>query len=175
MATGRKAITFIWNPFVISVGVASWAILAASLALLATVVLAPAVRQVNAAERQRNNMRATVALLNEKIAVQKRFVRAANTSPLLMERLASRQLNIERPDQQILPLGAAPRDRTVQGLIAQALKPVRPVAVAPMPWWMAAAANSKTRSLLLMLGCVGLLLSYVLDVRVRAKSVPAAA
>ncbi len=169
MAAGRKALTFVWVPFVFSVGVVSWAILVASMAVLATVILAPAVRQVKTAERQRNNMQATVALLDEKIAIQKRFVHAAVTSPLLMERLASRQLNIENADQEVLPLGAAPRDRTVQGLIAQALKPVRPVAVAPMPWWMAAAASRHTRALLLMLGCAGLLLSYVLGVRVRAK------
>src|ERR1700743_1325789 len=92
--------TFIWIPFVFSVCTISWALLLAGLIILSVVIVTPAVKELKDAEVDRNNYKATLDLLDQKIALQKEFVAAANKDPVLMERLASRQLNLNRKDQE---------------------------------------------------------------------------
>src|SRR3954468_21730303 len=117
--------TFIWLPFVFSIGTISWALLFAGLAVLAAVVLAPAMREVNQAQATRNDYHATLELLDQQIALQKDFADAATKDPLLMERLASRQLNLNRKDQDVLILDPTLqyRDRSVKSLLAESLQP----------------------------------------------------
>src|SRR5690349_3981109 len=103
--------TFIWIPFVFSIGTISWALLIAGLVLLAAVVITPAIADVKEAEAMRNDYQASLELLDQKIALQKEFLAAAPKDPMLMDRLASRQLNRSRPDQEVLVLdkNAAPK------------------------------------------------------------------
>ncbi|HVT81771.1 MAG TPA: DUF2934 domain-containing protein [Phycisphaerae bacterium] len=91
-----------------SVGTISWAILLAGIALMAAIILTPAIRDVNQAERTRNDYQATLKLLDQKIQLQKDFTDAAAKDPVLMERLASRGLNLNRKDQDILILEKPP-------------------------------------------------------------------
>src|SRR5947208_3600267 len=103
--------TFIWIPFVFSVGTISWALLLAGLVILAAVAVTPAMRDVNQAEATRNDYRATLELLDQQIALQKQFADAATKDPALMERLASRQLNLNRKDQDVLIFDPAMQTR----------------------------------------------------------------
>jgi hypothetical protein len=125
--------SFIWIPFVFSIGTISWGLLLAGLAIMAAVILTPALREVNAAEKTRNDYQATLQLLDQKIQLQKDFTEAAGKDPVLMERLASRQLNLNRKDQDILILDSQGKnpDRSVRTLLADSLTPV--VATQPKP------------------------------------------
>src|SRR4051794_22624105 len=96
--------SIIWLPFVFSVGTVSWAFLLSGLVLLAAVILTPAIREVKSAEATRNDYQATLDLLDQKIALQKQFIDAAQKDPVLLERLAGRQLNMHRPDEEMLVL-----------------------------------------------------------------------
>lgn len=160
--------TFIWIPFVFSLGTISWALLIASLAVLSAVILSPAVREVNNAELVRNDYQATLDLLDQKIAMQKDFVEAAATEPVLMERLASRQLHLQRKDQDVLVLdpSAVYKDRSVETLLAESLTPteVKPVEH-PLPPTLEKALNPGVRSVLVIGACAGLVLSFLLGVR----------
>jgi hypothetical protein len=159
--------TFIWIPFVFSVGTISWAFLLAGLVLLAAVVITPALQDVKAAEAVRNDYQATLDLLDQKIALQKDFVDAATKDPVLMERLASRQLNLNRKDQDLLILDPAVqyKDRSVDSLLAESLTPVTPKQVKPVPSLLALSANSAVRPLLIITACAAITLSFFLGVK----------
>jgi len=157
----------IYLPFVFSVGMVSWSLLVASLLVLAAVVLAPVTESVRTAQVQLNDLTATVGLLRQRVDLQKEFVQAAATDPLVMQRLASRQLGTERADEEVLPLANLPArtDRSVGGLLAESLTPVEPAAVAEVPWFIVAAGSATLRPLLMVLACCGLALSFLLGVR----------
>jgi hypothetical protein len=159
--------TFIWIPFVFSLGTISWALLIASLAVLASVVLTPAIKDVKNAELVRNDYQATLDLLDQKIAMQKDFVEAAATEPVLMERLASRQLHLQRKDQEVLILDptAAYKDRSVETLLAESLTPTEVKPVEPVPTLLEKTLVPGVRSVLVIAACAGLVLSFLLGVR----------
>ena len=85
-------------------------------------------QEVRGAEATRNDYQASLELLDQKIALQKDFIEASKNDPVLMERLASRQLNLNRKDQDILILDPSVlyKDRSVDSLLAESLTPVRP-------------------------------------------------
>ena len=157
----------LWIPFVVSVGTISWALLIAGLMLLAGMILTPAIMDVKAAEKSRNDYQATLALLDQQIALQKDFVDAASKDPLLMERLASRQLNLNRPDQDILILDPSQtsKDRSVRALLAESLKPVAPKPVSPVNPLLAMTTNVAIRPMLIILACAAIALSFMLGVK----------
>jgi len=163
--------SIIYVPFLFSVTTISWALLVGALAVLAAVLLTPAVQDLRTAEAQRNDLQATVDLLDKKIALQQEFIPLASHDPLLMQRLASRQLHLERKDQVVLVLDpdAAHRDRSVSSLISESLTPVTPVAVAPLPAYVAWATSPTYRPLLLIAACLALALSFVLSLRYRPR------
>ncbi len=119
------------------------------------------------AQTDRNNYQATVALLDQKIALQNDFMAAAVKDPVLMERLAARQLNLSRPDQEVLILDPASpyKDRSVETLLAESLTPVTPVAVKPLPAALIPILNSRMRSLIVIIACLTLALSFFLGVK----------
>ena len=163
----RRTPIFIWLPLVLSVGTVSWACLVAGLMLLAAMILTPALVEAKAAEATRNDYQATLNLLDQQIALQKDFIEAARTDPLLMERLASRQLNLNRPDQEILILDPADasRDRSVRALLAESLQAVPPKPVKPVNPLLALTANSALRPMLTTLACGAIALSFILGIR----------
>ena len=162
-----RARSLFWIPFVLSVGTISWGLLLAGLVLMAAVVLTPALREVKAAEETRNDYQATVALLDQQIALQRDFAAAATKDPVLMERLASLQLNLNRKDQDALILdpNMLHRDRSVRSLLAASLKPVAPRPVAPLNPLLAMTMNAALRPLLIMLACTAICLSFFLGVK----------
>ncbi len=166
----RYAPKFIVLPLVFSVGVVSWAMLLASLLIIAVVVLGPACNAMQYARRQRNDLQATLGLVNEKIALQRRFLKAATTDPRLMRRLADRQLDIINPNEQVLPLGAPARPRSVQSLIDDALVPVNPRPVVPPPWWMRMALAPMIRIPLIVIALVSMAASFLLEISRHPRS-----
>jgi len=164
-----RARSLIWIPFVLSVGTISWGLLLAGLVLMAAVVLAPALREVKAAEETRNDYQATLQLLDEQIALQKDFAAAATKDQVLRERLASRQLNLNRKDQDVLILDPTMpnQDRSVKSLLAESLKPVAPKPVAPLNPLLAMTMNMALRPLLIMLACTAICLSFFLGVKLQ--------
>ena len=162
-----RARTIIWIPVLFSIGTISWALLLAGLVLLSAVVLTPAIRDVKAAQTTRNDYQATLELLDQQIALQADFVQAATTDPVLMERLASRQLNLNRKDQDILILDSTMqnRDRSVKSLLAESLHPVTPKPVAPVNTMLALTLNSALRPMLITLACAAIALSFFLGVK----------
>ncbi len=163
----RRTPMFIWLPLVLSVGTISWACLIAGLVLLSAMILTPAMIDVKAAEATRNDYQATLNLLDQQIALQKDFMEAARKDPLLMERLASRQLNLNRPDQEILILdpAMANKDRSVRALLAESLQPVPPKPVKPVNPLLAMTTNAALRPMLITLACAAIALSFFLGVR----------
>jgi hypothetical protein len=159
--------TFIWIPFVFSIGTISWAFLLIGAGLLAAVILTPAIQDVKTAEATRNDYQATLDLLNQKIAMQKEFVSAATHDPVLMERLAARQLNVNRPDQKLLILDPAVqyKDRSIETLLAESLTEVHPKPVTPIPPLLAIAAHPTGRPFLVLIACGALTLSFFLGVK----------
>jgi hypothetical protein len=159
--------TFIWIPFLFSVEAISWTLLAASLVVIAAVVVTPGLEEVRTAEVQRNDLQATSDLLDQQINLQDKFVATASTDILLMQRLATRQLNLQRKDQMILPLDTdiSHRDRSVAGLLAESLTPVTPKPVPPVPWFLSITTAPGLKPLLLMLSLGGLGLSFLMGVR----------
>jgi hypothetical protein len=168
--------TLIWIPFVFSVGTVSWAFLLAGLILLSAVILAPALQEVRAAEVVRNDYQATLDLLDQKIAMQKEFIDITSKDggdPVLMERLASRQLNLNRKDQDILILDPAVlyRDRSIESLLAESLTPVSPKpATSPtIPYVPAVVTslvvNPAIRPFLIIMACAAIALSFFLGVK----------
>lgn len=159
--------TFLWIPFVFSVGTISWVLLLAGLTVLSAVVLTPAIRDVKDAEATRNDYQATLDLLDQKLAMQKDFVDAAATEPVLMERLASRQLHLEKAGEETLVLDPSTpyQDRSVESLLAESLTPTKPAAVAPLPGVLAATLKKDVRPVLVVLACAALVLSFLLGVR----------
>jgi hypothetical protein len=159
--------TFLWIPFVFSIGTISWALLLAGLVLLSAVVITPAIADVKEAEAMRNDYQATLDLLDQKIALQKDFLEVATKDPMLMDRLASRQLNRNRPDQEVLVLDkhAPQADRSVETLLAESLKAptVKPVEPLPMP--LAATMVPGMRQLLVLIACCAMGLSFFLGVK----------
>ena len=149
-----------------SIGGISWAMLLAALGILAMLILAPAVADTRAAEVQRNNIQASLDQDDQKIALQKEFLKATS-DPLVLQRLAERGLNIQRPDQRVLPLdpNAAQQDRSVTKLIAERLQPVTPKPVAAVPWYFQPALSPALRPMLFTVAIAGLLLSFLLGVR----------
>jgi hypothetical protein len=98
----RRTPTFIWIPFVFSIGTISWVLLIAGLVLISAVIITPAMQEVREAEAKRNDYEATLAMLDQKIAMNKEFIDRTPTDALLQERLAALQLNLNRADQQPL-------------------------------------------------------------------------
>jgi hypothetical protein len=115
---------------------------------------------------QRNDLQATVDLLDEKIKMQKEFVDTATTDPLVMERLANLQLRMQRKDQEVLPLDSGGiTDRSITNLLATSLKPVDAQGARPLPWYLEAPLNPRLRPFLMVLACLGLVASFVIGVR----------
>jgi hypothetical protein len=159
--------TFLWVPFVFSIGTISWALLLAGLVILSAVVITPAIADVKEAEGMRNDYQASLELLDQKIVLQKAFIEAAPKDPMLMDRLASRQLNRNRPDQEVLVLdkSAPAADRSVETLLAESLKAPKVKAVAPLPGPLAATLVPGMRQLLVLIACAVMGLSFFLGVR----------
>lgn len=159
--------TFVWIPFVFSVGTISWALLVVGLAALSAVVIAPAIRDVKDQEQVRNDYKATLQFTNQRIDMQKEFIHDATTDPLLMERIAARQLNILRKDQKILPLDpeAPYKDHSTDTLLAESLKPVEAAKVPPMHPILALALEPTLRPMLIITGCLAMALSFFLGVK----------
>ena len=158
--------TIIWIPFLFSVTTVSWVLLIAGLAVLALVVLARPLEQTRQALILRNDLQATVKLLDQQVAQNKEFVAAAQNDVLVQERLAARQLNYQRPGQQVLPLvTVSGADRSVAGLLRESLLPVTPEAVAPLPWYFKPALDPALRPLLLVGALIALFLAFLLGVR----------
>jgi hypothetical protein len=157
----------LWIPFVFSVGTISWALLGVGLVLLAGVILTPPWKDLKEAERDRNNYQATLDLLDQKIAMQTDFLAAATKDPVLMERLAARQLNLNRPDQEVLILDPAEpyRDHSVETLLAESLTQVEPAPVAGLPKVLEMTLQPGVRSILVVVACLALVLSFFLGVR----------
>ena len=158
--------SIIWLPFVFSIGGVSWVLLVASMALLAGLIVTPAIRDLKVAEAQRNEMQASVALLDQQIALQKQFMKDVN-HPMVLVRLAERQFNVTPPGQQILPLdpAAAHMDRSVDTMLHQSLTSVEPKAVEPLPLALQATLDPKLRPLLLCIALAGLACSFLLGVK----------
>ena len=156
---------FLILPLIFSVGVVSWAVLLASLLAVALIILSPAIHDMHQAEVTRNNLRATLALINEKIALQNRFIKLADTDQRLMQRLADRQLNIVNPSEQVLPLANDTRPRDVQSLIDEALEPIDPKPVPPVPWIIHIARFNVIRAPLMILALFGFVVAFLLDIR----------
>jgi hypothetical protein len=163
----RRTPMFIWLPLVLSVGTISWACLVAGLLLLSAMILTPAMMEVKAAEATRNDYQATLNLLDQQIALQKDFAAAAKNDPLLMERLASRQLNLNRTDQELLVLDPAmpTKDRSVRALLAESLVPATPKPVQPVNPLLAMTTHAALRPMLITLACGAIALSFFLGVR----------
>jgi hypothetical protein len=163
----RRTPTFIWIPFVFSVGTISWALLLAGLVLLSAVIITPALRDVKDAQVTRNDYQASLDLLDQEIALQKEFADQATKDPVLMERLASRQLNLSRPDRDILILdpSAQTRDRSITTLLAESLQPVAPTPVPPLNLLLTATMAPALRPLLISLACLAITLSFFLGVK----------
>jgi hypothetical protein len=166
--------TLIWIPFVFSVGTISWAFLLAGLMLLAAVIITPAIQEVRAAETVRNDYQASLDLLDQKVALQKEFLDAvAQGGPVLMERLASRQLNLNRKDQEFLILDPAElyRDRSVETLLAESLIPIspKPASALSLPYVPRPAVdlivNPAIRPFLIIIACAAIALSFFLGVK----------
>jgi hypothetical protein len=166
-----RARPILWIPVLLSVGTISWALLLAGMVLLAAVVLAPAMADVKAAEATRNDYQATIELLDQQIALQKDFVRAASTDPVLMDRLGSRQLGLSRPGQEMLVLDPEiqNKDRSVKSLLAESLKPVAARKVAPLNPLLAMTMNGALRPMLIMLACTAIGLSFLLGVKYQRR------
>jgi len=159
--------SFIWIPFLMSVEALSWTLLVAGLTIIAAVVITPGLEDVRAAEVQRNDLQATADLLDQQIALQKKFIAVAGTDPLIMQRLASRQLNLQRKDQVVLPLDTdvAHGDRSVTGLLAESLTPVTPQPVPTIPWFLSLTITRGLRPMLLMASLAALAMAFLLGVR----------
>ncbi len=157
--------TFLLIPLIVSVGVVSWAILSGALLVLALLILSPALHDLHQAEIMRNNLQATLTLINEKIALQNHFLELADSDPRLMQRLADRQLSVVNPNEEVLPLANDNRPRDVQSLIDEALKPVEPHPVPPLPWLVNITRFNVIRGPLIILVLCGLVVAFLLDIR----------
>ena len=164
-----RARTVFWIPLLLSVGTISWALLLAGMVLLAAVIITPAIADAKAAEATRNDYQATIELLDQQIALQKDFTKAASSDRLLMDRLGSRQLGLSRPGQEMLVMDpdVLNRDRSVKSLLAESLKPVEPKKVAPLNPLLAMTCNAALRPMLIILGCAASGLSFMLGVKYR--------
>ncbi|NNM84623.1 MAG: hypothetical protein HKL96_02535 [Phycisphaerales bacterium] len=156
---------FIALPLIFSAGFASWCILLASVGAIGIVVLAPQMQRVYEARKQRDSLAASLALLNEKIALQDKFISMAKTNPRLQQRLADRQMNVISPTEKVLPLPGLPAPTDVQSLIDEHLKPIHPVATTPPPWFMQLAMEPAVRGVLILGALVGMALSFLVQIR----------
>ena len=161
----KPANSFLLLPLILSVGVVSWAVLVGSLLALALIVLSPALHDMRRAEVTRNNLQATLALINEKISLQRHFIKLADTDERLMQRLSDRQLNIVNPNEEVLPLANDRRPRDVQSLIDEALTPIEPRPVPPVPWIVSIVRFNAVRGPLMILALFGFVVAFLLDVR----------
>ncbi|MCL2646741.1 MAG: hypothetical protein FWD61_07015 [Phycisphaerales bacterium] len=159
--------SILWLPFVFSIGTLSWVMLLAGLLLLASVVLVPAYKGVCDAKNTRYDIQATVDLLDQKIAMQKEFIEAAGKEPMLMERLASRQLNLYRKDQEFLILDPQTllKDRSVDTLLAESLTPVTPQQPKAIPHPFDLLLNPAMRVSVTVLACAAMATSFFLGVK----------
>lgn len=154
-------------PFVVGAAAISWMVLLISLAIIALVVIAPAANDLRLARLQETSLRATLALMKEKIAVQRRFIALAEHDRRMMQRLANRQLDVVTPGEKVLPLAGLTAPRDVQSLIDRALKPIAPKTVSPLPWYASVALYAPVRIPLIILALAGLAFSFLVDVRRR--------
>ncbi len=165
----RRTPTFIWIPFVFSIGTISWAFLLAGLILLAAVIITPAAESVKTAEAQRNNFQASSDILDQEIARNDEFLKAARDRDIpLMRRLADRQLNIMPHDRDtfILYPAARDKDRSVKALIAESLTPVTPKPVVPLPAMVeTTVGNPSVRPLFIIIACAAIAISFFLGVK----------
>ena len=159
--------SILWLPFVFSIGTLSWVLLVGSLLILAAVVIVPAYQQVCEAKNTRYDIQATLDLLDQKIAIQKEFIEAANKEPVLMKRLASRQLNQYDKNQEFLDLGpkASIKDGSVDTLLAESLTPVTPEKAEKVPYPLEMLGNPTMRTSLVLIACVAMAVSFFLGVK----------
>ncbi len=161
----KPASRLIALPLMLGAGTVSWMVLLASLAVLAAVVVAPVLHSVNIAQRQHNSLQATLATINEKIALQSKFMKMVKTDPELLERLADRQLNIVNPTEEVLNLGGPPAPRDVQSLIDESLHPIVPTPVAGLPWWLAVTMPASVHLPLVILALAGMGFAFLVEIR----------
>ncbi len=161
----KPASRLIALPLLLGAGTISWMVLLASLAVLAAVVVAPVMHSVNVARRQCNSLQATLATINEKIALQGKFMKMVKTDPELLERLADRQLNIVNPTEEVLNLGGPPAPRDVQSLIDESLHPIVPMPVAGLPWWLAVTMPESVHLPLVILALAGMGFAFLVEIR----------
>ncbi len=161
----RHTPSFLTLPFVFGIGALSWAAIVAALAIIAAIILAPALANLRQSQAQRNDLQASLRVLNEKISQDRLLLHLVATNPVILQRLADRQLDVVNPGEQVLPLGRVARPRDVQSLIDETLKPIEPKPVQPIPWYMAMALNPVTRTPLILAAIAGLVFAFLLDVR----------
>jgi cell division protein FtsB len=154
-------------PVIFGAGLISWIVLFISLALIALVVLAPAAQSLRQARQQEHSLRATLALMKEKIAIQKQFISLTEHDERMMQRLADRQMDIVTPGEKVLPLKGISAPRDVQSLIARALKRIPPRPVSPLPWYDGLALYRPMRIPLVIVALIGLVFAFLVDVRRR--------
>lgn len=158
----------LWFSFVFTIGTISWALLLGSLLALSAVIVTPVLAEVRDAEVDRNNVQASVTLLDNKLALQQHFIDVDIKDPLVMERQAGRQLHLIRADHELLILDPASlhKDRSITSLMSESLNPVIPQPPSlEIPSLLKPLLNDQFRKMVLILACLGLLLSFVLSVR----------
>ncbi len=154
-------------PVIFGAGIISWVVLLISLAIIALVVLAPAAQSLRQVRQREHSLRATLALMKEKIAIQKQFITLVEHDKRMMQRLAARQMDIITPGEKVLPLAGMTAPRDVQSLIARALKRVPPRPVPPLPWYDGVALYRPLRIPMVIAALMGLAFAFLVDVRRR--------
>jgi len=161
--------TLLWIPFVFSIGTISWGLLLAGLVLLATVIIMPAIKDVREAKITRNDYQATLELQEQEIALNKELIAAIKAKDQsLMERLAARQLNLYRKDEEFLVLDASylNKDHSVGSLVAESLVPTTPKKEPELPGGemvrgpLVQKLLGLSRPFLLAIACVAMALSF---------------
>ncbi|MGC8560841.1 MAG: hypothetical protein ACP5O1_09200 [Phycisphaerae bacterium] len=152
-------------PVIFGAGLISWIVLFISLAIIALVVISPAADSLRRARLQEHSLRATLALMKEKISIQKRFIVLTEHDRRMMQRLANRQMDIVTPGEEVLPLKGFTAPRDVQSLIARALKPVKPLPIPPLPWYENLGLYGPLRIPLVVIALAGLAFAFLIDVR----------
>lgn len=154
-------------PVIFGAGLISWVVLLISLAIIALIVLTPAAQSLRQARQQKHSLESTLALMNEKISIQKQFIALTEHDRRMMQRLANRQMDMVTPGEKVLPLNGFTAPRNVQSLIARSLKRIPPRPVPPLPWYAGIALYQPVRIPLVITALAGLGFAFLVDVRRR--------
>ncbi len=154
-------------PVIFGAGLISWIVLLISLAIIALIVLTPAAQSLRQARQQKHSLESTLALMNEKLSIQKQFIALTEHDRRMMQRLANRQMDMVTPGEKVLPLKGFTAPRNVQSLIARSLKRIPPRPVPPLPWYAGIALYQPVRIPLVITALAGLGFAFLVDVRRR--------